>query len=106
MRRTLAIVVASATFVVTGCSWVKTTPGGEQVREATAAEVGACQEVGIAVASTQATAAGIPRDKGVMREEQVTLARNRAAQIGGDTIVQNGQPSSEGTQSFTVYKCR
>ena len=105
MRRTLAIVVASAAFLVAGCSWVKTTAGGEQVREATAAEVGGCQEVGVAVASTQATAAGIPRNKDVMREEQVTLARNRAAQIGGDTIVQNGPPS-EGTQSFNVYKCR
>ena len=104
MRRTLAIVVAAA-FLVTGCSWVKTTPGGAQVREATAAEVSGCQDVGVAVASTQATAAGIPRDKDVIRDEQVTLARNRAAQIGGDTIVPNG-PSSEGTQSFIVYKCR
>ena len=105
MTRILAIVFASAAFVVAGCSWVKTTPGGEQVREATAPEVNGCQEVGVAVASTQATAAGIPRNKDVMREEQVTLARNRAAQIGGDTIVPNGQPS-EGTQSFNVYKCR
>ena len=104
MRRTLAIVVAAA-LLATGCSWVKTTPGGEQVREATAAEVSGCQDVGVAVASTQATAAGLPRDKGVIRDEQVTLARNRAAQIGGDTIVPNG-PSSEGTQSFIVYKCR
>jgi hypothetical protein len=104
MRRTLAIVVAAA-FLVTGCSWVKTTPGGEQVREATAAEVSGCQDVGVAVASTQAKAAGIPRDKDVIRDEQVTLARNRAAQIGGDTIVPNG-PSSEGKQSFIVYKCR
>ena len=106
MRRTLAFVVASAVFAVAGCSWVKTTPGGEQVREATAADVGACQDVGVAVASTQATAAGIPRNAAVMRDEQVTLARNRAAQIGGDTIVQAGPPSSGGTLTFTVYRCR
>jgi predicted small secreted protein len=105
MSRSLAIVVASAAFVLAGCSWVKTTPGGEQVREATVADVGACQEVGTAVASTQATAAGIPRDKAVIRDEQVTLARNRAAQIGGDTIVQAGPPSG-GTLTFTVYRCR
>lgn len=104
MRRILAIVFAS-TIALAGCSWVKTTPEGEQVREATAAEVGACEEVGTAVASTQATAAGLPRDKEVIRDEQVTLARNRAATIGGDTIVQSG-PASGGTLTFTVYRCR
>ena len=103
MRRTLTCVFASAVLAV-GCAWVKTTPGGEQVREATAADVGSCQEIGTAVGSTQATAAGIPRNKEVMRDEQVTLARNRAAQIGGDTIVQSGPPSG-GTLSFIVYKC-
>ena len=109
MRRTLGIVFASALFASamfgSGCAWVKTTPGGEQVREATAADVGACTEVGTAVGTTQATAAGIPRNKDVIREEQVTLARNRAAQIGGDTIVQSGPPSG-GTLTFTVYRCR
>jgi hypothetical protein len=104
MRRTLAFVFASAVLAA-ACSWVKTTPGGEQVREATAADVGGCVEVGTAAASTQATAAGVPRNKEVMRDEQVTLARNRAAQIGGDTIVQSGEPSG-GTLSFIVYKCR
>lgn len=103
MRRTLACVFASAVLAA-GCAWVKTTPGGEQVREATAADVGGCEEIGTAVGSTQATAAGIPRNKEVMRDEQVTLARNRAAQIGGDTIVQSG-PGSGGTLSFIVYKC-
>jgi hypothetical protein len=106
MRRSLAIAFAmTATLALAGCSWVKTTPGGEEVREATAADVGACQEVGTAVASTQATAAGLPRNKDVIRDEQVTLARNRAAQIGGDTIVETG-PASNGTATFTVYRCR
>jgi hypothetical protein len=104
MRRILAFAFASAVLAA-GCAWVKTTPGGDQVREATAADVGSCEEIGTAVGSTQATAAGIPRNKGVMRDEQVTLARNRAAQIGGDTIVQSGPPSG-GTLSFIVYKCR
>jgi len=103
MRRTFAFVFASAVLAA-GCAWVKTTPGGDQVREATAAEVGSCEEIGTAVGSTQATAAGIPRNKEVMRDEQITLARNRAAQIGGDTIVQIGPPSG-GTLSFIVYKC-
>ncbi len=106
MSRTIVFgFVTAALVALAGCSWVKTTPEGEQVREATAADVGACQEVGTAAASTQTTAAGLPRNQEVIRDEQVTLARNRAAQIGGDTIVQSG-PASGGTLTFTVYRCR
>ncbi len=69
-----------------GCSWVKTTPGGAKVTEATAADVGDCQELGTAWGTTR-TSIGLPRNKEVIRDEQVTLARNQAALIGGDTIV-------------------
>jgi Domain of unknown function (DUF4156) len=90
---------------VTACAWVKPTPGGAQVREATAAEVAGCEELGTASGTTQATAAGLPRNKEVVRDEQVTLARNQAAVIGGDTIVANGPPQG-GMLAFIVYRCR
>jgi len=37
-------------------------------------------------------------------EELVTLAKNRAAEKGGDSIVAKG-PASEGEMSFDIYKC-
>jgi hypothetical protein len=105
MRRTFAIVVALSAISLAGagCSWVKTTPGGAQVVEATAADVSGCQELGTASGTTR-TSVGLPRDKDVIRDEQVTLARNQAALIGGDTIVQAGPPQG-GMLSFTVYRC-
>jgi hypothetical protein len=105
MRRTLAIAIALGTMslVAAGCSWVKLTPGGANVVEATAADVSTCQELGTASGTTR-TSVGLPRDKDVIRDEQVTLARNQAALIGGDTIVQAGPPQG-GTLSFTVYRC-
>ncbi len=105
MRRTLAIVIALGTMslVGAGCAWVKLTPAGENVVEATAADVSACQELGTASGTTR-TSVGLPRDKEVIRDEQVRLARNQAALIGGDTIVQAGPPQG-GMLSFTVYRC-
>ena len=105
MRRTFAMSLALFGMCIAafGCSWVRTTPGGANVREETAANVTACQEVGTAYGTTQ-TSVGLPRNADVIREEQVTLARNQAAKIGGDTIVQAGAPSG-GTLTFNVYRC-
>jgi len=105
MRRTLAIAIALGvmSLVGAGCSWVKLTPGGANVVEATAADVSGCQEIGTASGTTR-TSVGLPRNKDVIRDEQVTLARNQAALIGGDTIVQSG-PAQGGMLSFTVYRC-
>jgi hypothetical protein len=88
----------------TACTWVKPTAGGAQVREATAADVAGCEEIGTASGTTQASV-GLPRDKEIVRSEQVTLARNQAAVIGGDTIVANGPPQG-GMLAFIVYRCK
>ena len=105
MRRTFAIafLLGATALSVFGCTWVKTTPGGEQVTEATAADIGGCREIGTAAGTTR-TSVGLPRKKEIIRDEQVTLARNQAALIGGDTIVQAG-PAQGGTLSFIVYRC-
>jgi hypothetical protein len=105
MRRVIVIATVLAAAAVAGCAWVKPTAGGEKVREETAANVGSCQEVGSAYGKTR-TSVGLPRNQDVIRDEQVTLARNQAARIGGDTIVQDGAPTADGTLNFKVYRCR
>lgn len=104
MRRIIVVLLAAAVFGTPGCLWIKPSAGGAQVREATAADVGTCQELGTASGTTK-TSLGLPRNKDVIRNEQVTLARNRASEIGGDTIVQSG-PATGGRLSFIVYRCR
>ena len=103
-KRRIVWVCALLLCAATACTWVKPTTGGAQVREATASEVAGCELIGTASGTTQA-AVGLPRNKEVVRDEQVTLARNQAAVIGGDTIVASGQPQG-GTQAFNVYRCR
>ncbi len=88
----------------TGCTWVKPSAKGAQVREATAEEVAGCQRIGTASGTTR-TSVVLPRDKDKIRTEQVTLARNQAAVLGGDTVVADGPPDG-GTQAFIVYRCQ
>ena len=44
------------------------------------------------------------RSEAKVEEELLTLARNSAVEIGGDTLVAEGPPS-QGAQRFRIYKC-
>ena len=115
VRRSLSVVfVASA---LGACSWVQLTAGGDRVRVATPGEVAGCEELGTASGTTTARFFGvIPRDQDVIRDEQTRLARNRAADLGGNTIVEDfpttrPEPTPDApkpakdTLTFLVYRC-
>lgn len=89
---------------LTACTWVKLTPGGEEVRVASADEVQSCTKKGKTNVSLKADIAGIDRNREKVRKELETLARNHTAELNGDTIV----PAStieNGKQTFDVYRC-
>lgn len=103
MNRCLMMAIMSV-FLVTGCTWVHLTPEAEQVRMATDSEIVECSKVGQTTVSLLAKIAGVNRSQKKVVAELVTLGRNSAAEMGGDTIV----PASEiedGEQSFDVYRC-
>jgi len=115
-RATFALCVLITASAVGACSWVQLTAGGDRVRVATPADVGGCEEIGTASGTTQARFFGlIPRDQQVIRDEQTRLARNRAADLGGNTIVEDfptsrpapsdGPKPSKDTLTFLVYRC-
>jgi hypothetical protein len=104
VKRLFAYACVLVIGTATGCTWVKPSAKGALVREGTADEVASCQRVGTASGTTQ-TSVVLPRDKDVIRREQVTLAQNQAAVLGGDTIVADGPPDG-GTQAFVVYRCQ
>ena len=87
------------------CTWVKVTEKGENVRVATAADVSACSEAGSTRVSVLDRVAGIGRSQSKMSEELAALARNSAAQLGGDTIVPVTD-IEDGAQTFAIYKCQ
>lgn len=99
---------ATAIFVillVSGCTWVKPTPSGEQVRiVSTPTEIASCKKIGNTTVSLLDKIGYFKRDPKKVEDELAILGRNSAAEMGGDTIL----PVSEvylGERSFDVYRC-
>ncbi len=91
-------------LVLGGCAWVETTPDGEKVRVLEPAEVASCKRIGKTIVTGKASVAGIERNQARVAGELSTLARNGAAEIGGDTVVPVADRKGD-TQVFAVYKC-
>jgi hypothetical protein len=97
------ICIASVALMLSACSTLKLTEGGEKVRVLDPAEVSSCKNLGRT--NTSVTDRIIfERPADAVAEELQIVARNSGARMGGDTIVpltviENGQ------QTFVVYKC-
>ena len=89
---------------LSACSWVKLTPSGEKVRVLEAGEVSTCKELGNTTVSLLAKVAGINRNEDQVSKELSFLARNAAADLGGDTIVPISAVK-DGKRSYAVYQC-
>lgn len=87
------------------CTWVPLTSGGEDVRVARPAAVAECQKLGRTTSKTADRVVIFARTERKMSQELQNLARNEAADMGGDTVVAAG-PRVEGHQVFDVYRCR
>lgn len=101
------VIAATLAFLMIGataCTWVKPTPAGAAVREVGPEHVAGCEHLG-GVSGTTTERIVLKRNAEVVRKEQVTLAQNQAATIGGDTIVAKG-PAQGPTLQFDVYRCR
>ena len=90
--------------LLAACALVELKPQGEKVRILAAQEVGRCKELGRVSTNTAAKVGFIARPKGDVQEEVYRLARNNAADMGGDSVVALG-PLIEGEQAFKVYRC-
>lgn len=101
MRHTL---IGLTAILFGACTWVDLTPEGRNVTLAGAADVANCQRVGRATARSLDEVIRVDRSARRLQEELLTLARNEAGAMGGNTIV----PESvieEGSQIFGVYNC-
>jgi hypothetical protein len=92
-----------AAILLSACSTLKLTEGGEKIRILDPNEISSCKNLGRT--NTSVTAKVIfERPAEAVAKELETVARNSASRMGGDTIVpltviENGQ------QTFVVYKC-
>lgn len=89
---------------LTACTWVTLTAEGEKVRVLSVDEVTHCQLLGRTTSNTAAEVAGVRRHDKAIQHELLTLARNSAVNLGGDTIVAETE-MLDGKQTFKVYRC-
>ncbi len=102
---TLATIgILSVALLQSACIWVALTSGGEQVRMLRAAEAADCRRLGSTTSQTTDHVLIFARVDRTVNEEVRSLARNEAAQMGGDGIVPRGA-LEQGRQSFDVYQC-
>ena len=98
------LLAAIAAAAVTGCTWVQLTGEGENVSLVGVDRIDNCQRIGRATSKTLGSIMTVERGGGRLQKELLTLARNEAGRMGGNTVVpesliQNGQ------QDFGVYNC-
>lgn len=101
-RRMMLLVMLPV--VMAACTWVKVTPSAEKVRLLEDHQVGECKKLGKTTVSVLAKVAFVARDEETVEGELATLARNSAADMGGNAIVQVSKVV-DGEQSFAVYHC-
>lgn len=89
---------------LTACTWVEPTREGSEVLVVKASNVENCKKVGTTTTSVKHKVGIITRSEEKVTEELTTLAKNKAAEMGGDSIVAQGE-AVEGSMSFNIYKC-
>ncbi len=91
-------------LLLSGCSWVSPTPSATTVKVLNAKAVKNCQRLGSASAKSLAKLGFIKRNRDKLQQELNTLARNQAADMGGNAVVAES-PIENGQQQFGVYRC-
>jgi hypothetical protein len=97
-------VLSIAVLLLPACTWVEPTKEGSEVLLVKAFNVEACEKLGTTKTSVKHKVGFVTRSEDKVTEELTTLARNRAAEMGGDSIVARGAVS-EGAMEFDIYSC-
>lgn len=105
VRHYQVILFVVISILINGCAWVKLTPGGEAVQLLTKDQVANCKIVGGTTVSVKDKIIGVKRKSEHVQGELISLARNSAARMDGDTIVKKSEVEN-GEQTFDVYLCK
>ena len=101
-----SLILACIIFLLLpGCTWVKPTALGEDVTVAQPTAVAECKKIGTTTSYVKDSLGPLDRSEEKVRKELTILAQNRAAEMGGDTIVAEGEVDN-GSLRFQVYDCR
>ncbi len=87
------------------CTWVKVTEPGKLVEVRETGEAENCKLLGKVTSVSRAKVAGIKRGIKKLTTELETIARNEAADMGGNTVVPLGEINGD-EREFQVYHCQ
>jgi hypothetical protein len=104
IRITSLVILWVITGPTLGCTWVPLTEEGANVRILRADAAADCEKVSTVSSKTADRVLVFARSEQKVREELESLARNEAAEAGGNAIVPLGTVAN-GRQSFDVYRC-
>lgn len=88
-----------------GCQWVKPTAAAQEVALVKPAHVENCEKLGSTTSTVKGKVGFVERKDQKVTDELVTLAKNEAASLKGDTIIAVGAPV-DGRQKFDIYRCQ
>ncbi len=105
IRVTSVVMICAVTVSTLGCTWVPLTAEGRNVRILQTIAAADCEKISTVNAKTAERVGVFARSDRKVREELESLARNDAADVGGDVIVPIGTMTN-GRQSFAIYRCQ
>ena len=105
IRFTSVVITSAITMPTLGCTWVPLTEEGRNVRILQASAAEDCQKISTVSSKTADRVVIFARSDRKVREELESLARNEAADGGGNAIAPIGAMVN-GRQFFDVYRCQ
>lgn len=94
-----------AIIFLPACTWVELTENGNEVTLVKPFNVKNCVKLASTQTSTKHQVGIFTRSEETVTNELISIAKNRAAELGGDSIV-SVKPLTEGSMGFDVYKCK
>lgn len=91
-------------LLLTGCTWVEPTELASSVSLIETTTAQGCERLGSTTSSVKDQIGWFNRGEDKVTSELVTLAKNAAASMGGNSIATSGE-LIEGAQQFIVYAC-
>ncbi len=95
-----------AACMLSACTWVKPVEGAGEVALIDLADAADCQRLGTTTSITASKVGIVDRSDMKVAEEQLTLARNQAVNMGGNAIVEDAEADERaGEKRFIVFAC-
>lgn len=99
------VLIVALCLVAASCKWVKPSTDGKEVALVKPIHVQNCKKLAVTTSVGKKKVGFVKRKDAAVVSELVTLAKNEAAKINGDTIVAIGE-MVDGSQKFDIYSCQ